>query len=566
MDGILTFRVLQRSVVGTKTKKRGNKDTLMDLTIRRATADDAAKWLDLVQATLGAQYPATCLYDPTWIASQWSDPEDHGTWVAEANGKLSCSISFLRPSGPNSNPVANLGRVLLRRESVADGTAEQLLKTVNDLIVQRREMAIVRIVSTDKVQQALFENLGYVCVGFQPLKHMLQRRVSVLFYVRGVDSVLVTRIPMSESLAQVSELGAAVLENLHVSDTMVVRDGICGYPLQCDLKVTEGTIENFEQNRLSAPNTNSPSEVSGRFNLGLGLMRIPEKPRLHAFLGWRNQTVVTGLSCYFDEQDLCARFTEAFCHDDISMGALLAHSLHLAQEQWHAAYTEVDILATAPRLLKSAEQLGFVPVAYLPAFYCGQGRFADVVKMVKLNVPYSLESGDFTDRARAMVRIIDRNFEDQKLGLAIINLLRPLSMFAGLGDGELRKIARFFAQKLYRAGERVFARGDTGNEAFVVLRGKISIQLEAESPPVAQLGDGKIFGELAFLDGAPRAAFAVASQATILLVMQRSAFVEIVRREPNLGMMVMRNLAQDLALKLRSVNEALATRRSSAKG
>jgi CRP-like cAMP-binding protein len=158
-----------------------------------------------------------------------------------------------------------------------------------------------------------------------------------------------------------------------------------------------------------------------------------------------------------------------------------------------------------------------------------------------------------------MVKIIDRNFEDQKFGLAIINLLRPLSMFAGLGDGELHKISRLFVQKLYRAGDQVFARGDSGDEAFIVLRGKISIQLELESPAVAHLGDGKIFGELAFLDGAPRAAFAVATQPSILLVMKRTAFAEVVRREPNLGMVVMRNLAQDLAIKLRGVNEALAS-------
>jgi len=180
--------------------------------------------------------------------------------------------------------------------------------------------------------------------------------------------------------------------------------------------------------------------------------------------------------------------------------------------------------------------------------------------MVKLNLPYSLEPSDFTTHAQNMVKLIDRNFSDQKLGLAIINLLRPLSMFSGLGDGELRKVARLFVQKLYRPGDQVFARGDSGDEAYIVLRGKISIQLESEAPPVAHLGDGKIFGELAFLDGAPRAAYAIATQPSILLVIKRTAFTEVVRREPNLGMMVMRNLAQDLALKLRSVNEALSKR------
>ena len=531
----------------------------MGATIRRAAAADAPKWLDLVQATLGAQYPVKAIYDPGWIASQLDVETGQETWVAEVGGRLNGSISFLKPAGVSSNPVANLGRNLLRPESVADGSAEMLLRSVKDLTAQRNEMAIVRIAATDNAQQILFENLGFVCVGFQPLKHMLQQRVGVLFYVHGANSVLVTRTPLSESLPHVSELGAAVLEKLQIPNAMVVRDGASGYPLQCDLKVQEATMEDFQEGRVQAESSNPPAEVSGRFNFGLGLMRIPGSPAMRALLGQQDKKTVAGLSYYFDEQDRCARVTGAFCSDDLSMGALLAHALRAVQEQLSAVYTEVDILATAPRLLKSAEQLGFVPVAYLPAFFCGKGRFSDVVKMVKLNLPYSLESADFTADARSMVKLIDRNFEDQKFGLAIINLLRPLSMFAGLGDGELRKIARLFVQKLYRPGEQVFAKGDSGDEAFIVLRGKISIKLESESPAVAQLGDGKIFGELAFLDGAPRAAFAVATQPSILLVMKRTGFAEVVRREPNLGMVVMRNLAQDLALKLRGVNAALAS-------
>jgi len=535
------------------------KGILMGSTIRRATAADAPKWLDLVQATLGAQYPVKAIYDPGWIASQLDVETGQETWVAEVDGRFNGSISFLKSDSVSSNPVANLGRNLIRPEGVADGSAEKLLRSVKDLTAKRNEMAIVRIAATDNAQQILFENLGFVCVGFQPLKHMLQQRVGVLFYVHGANSVLVTRTPLSESLPDVSELSAVVLDKLQIPNAMVVRDGASGYPLQCDLKVHEATMEEYQQWRVQAESSNPPAEVSGRFNYGLGLMRIRGALAMRALLGEQDNKKVAGLGYYFDEQDRCARVTEAFCSDDLSMGALLAHALRSVQEQLNAVYTEVDILATAPRLLKSAEQLGFVPVAYLPAFFCGKGRFSDVVKMVKLNLPYALESGDFTAHASSMVKIIDRSFEDQKLGLAIINLLRPLSMFAGLGDGELRKIARLFVQKLYRPGEQVFAKGDSGDEAFVVLRGKISIKLESESPAVAQLGDGKVFGELAFLDGAPRAAFAVATQPSILLVMKRTAFAEVVRREPNLGMVVMRNLAQDLAIKLRGVNEALAS-------
>jgi CRP-like cAMP-binding protein len=531
----------------------------MGFSIRPATVADAPQWLNLVLAVLGDDYPAKELYDVHWIGRMLDPANGEETWVAESAGRLQGSISFLKPWGPNGNPVANLGRNLTRPESVADGSAEALLRAVNDIATQRGEMAIVRIAAMDNAQQILFENLGYVCVGFQPLKHMLQQRVGILFYVRGANSVLVTRNPLSESLPQVSELGLAALDNLHIPSHWVVRDGACGYPLQSDLKVHDATMDDYELWRAQAESANPPMEISGRFNCGFGLMRLPVERQPRAFLGQREERITAGMSGYFDEQDRCARITEAFCSDDDSMGALLAHVVKVMQHQANAVYTEVDILASAPRLLKSAEQLGFVPVAYLPAFYCRKERYSDVVKMVKLNVSYSLENGNFTAHAKSIVQIIDRNFEDQKLGLAIIHLLRPLSMFAGLGDGELRKIARLFVQKLYRPGDQVFAKGGNSDEAYVVLRGKISIQLEETSPAIAHLGDGKIFGELAFLDGAPRAAFAVASQPSILLVMKRDAFADLVRHEPTLGMMVMRNLAQDLAVKLRSVNDALSS-------
>jgi hypothetical protein len=526
--------------------------------IRPASAADAPEWLDLIRASLGNEYPAKEVYDLDWIASQLNPDSGAETWVAEMGGRLQGTISFLQPDGPNANPVANLGRNLIRPESVANGAAENLMRSINELASQRGEMAVVRISALDNAQQILFENLGYSCVGFQPLKHMLQQRVGVLFYVRGANSVLVTRNSLSESLPQVSELAIASLEKLQIPNALSVRDGASGYQLQCELKVHDGTADDFQLWRTQAESANPPVEVSGRFNHGYGLLRIPASYLLRGFLGQRDERMVAGLTYYFDEQDRCARVTDAYCNDDVSMGAVLAHAVKTVQEQLGAVYTEIDILTTAPRLLKSAEQLGFVPVAYLPAFFCRNGLYCDVVKMVKLNVSYSLENGDFTAHARSMVEIIDRNFQDQKLGLAIINLLRPLSMFAGLGDGELRKIARLFVQKLYRPGDQVFARGEMGDEAYVVLRGKINIQLEESAPPIAQLGDGKIFGELAFLDGAPRAAYAVAIQPSILLVMKRAPFADLVRREPNLGMMVMRNLAQDLAVKLRGVNDALS--------
>jgi CRP-like cAMP-binding protein len=175
--------------------------------------------------------------------------------------------------------------------------------------------------------------------------------------------------------------------------------------------------------------------------------------------------------------------------------------------------------------------------------------------MIKLNMAYSNDGAAFTSQAKSVASIIDNNFQDQKVGVAIINLLRALPFFEGLGDGELRKIARLFTQKLFRPGERVFNKGDVSHEAYVVMRGQIDIILEENGKPVASLTNGQILGEMAFLDTSPRIALAVASQASIVLVIQRSAFNDLAQHEPHLGMVVMRNIAIELTNRLRKAQK-----------
>ena len=534
----------------------------MGLQIREATPADAAQWLDLLRCALGGDFPAAEAYNLDWIKQQLQPNTENKTYVADQDGKLQAAISTLGPSGGNGNPVTNLGRNFFRPESFHNGSAEALLRHIEDLGAKEKHLIIVRILASDNSQQILFEKQGYVCVGYQPFKHLHRSREGVLFYVRFFGDVLATRLPLSDSLPQISELATAVLDRIQSNSPLTVRDGVTGYPLKTELSFIESTADDFELWRLQANSSNPSIEISGSYNRGLGYLRMTSTPPpIRCFLGQREDRVVAGIAFYLDEQDRCVRIIDSFSTDDLSMGAMLTYVAKLAQDQLSAVYVEVDILVSAPRLLKSAEQLGFVPIAYLPGFYSKSDRYNDVVKLVKLNMGYSLENTSLTTHAQGIVKIVDYNFQDQKIGVAIINLLRGLPIFEGLGDGELRKIARLFTQKLFRPGERVFSKGDSGKEAYIVMRGQIDIVLEENSSPIASVTSGQIFGELAFLDGAARGAHAVASQASILLVIQRSAFSDLVQREPHLGMVVMRNVAMDLSNKLRRANTALSPRR-----
>jgi hypothetical protein len=533
----------------------------MSATIRLATSSDAPAWLDLLRVCLGNDYVDPRVYDPAWIASQLDVKSGNETWVAETGGCLASSITVLAPASSNRNPVANLGRHLCRPESFGDGSAESLLRKMNTLAAEKKQMSVGRVLVFDNSQQILYENLGYICSGYQPSKHMRRVREGTLFYLWFDRPDFVPRLPLSESLPQISELATSVLESVKIPNPFSVRDGVTGYPLRSELTTQEVTFAEYERCRTGAQSMNPPAEISGGYSLGVGLLRMPPTTPPRGIMALRDGGIVAGLAYLHDEQDRCVRFLDAFSSDDISAGALLAHAIKIAHDQLHVIYVEADILMSAPRLLKSAEQLAFVPVSYFPSLCAATGSHADVVKMVKFNVaPSPEESGaKLTVQARRIVEIIDRNLRDQKTGVAIIHLLCGLPIFEGLGDGELRKIARLFTQKLYRAGEKVFARGDSGNEAYVVMRGQIDIHLEDNAKPLASVGNGQIFGELAFLDNLPRTAHAVAAQPSILLVIPRSEFNQLMHREPHLGMVVMRNVATELSNRLRRTNAALTS-------
>jgi len=531
----------------------------MPVTIRKAAAQDAPAWLELLYYIVGSDYPDAQIYEPSWAVAQL---EENETWFAELNGKLQCSLSFLAPTPGNTNPVANIGRHLNHQDSYHNGSAAALIEFALKFSTERKQVLISRVLASDNYQQILYENAGFACVGFQPFKHTNRVRESVLFYYRLGTHQMGNRFSLSESIGQVVDLAKAVLKNVNIPSPPTVRDSVTGYPILGEIEVVEGTRDDYELWKIQSQPANPAVEISGAYNQGVGYLRTENTttPPM-AYFVMREGRMVAGIVYVLDPLDRCVRLVDSFSQDDISLGPLLHQVVKKAEGQLSALYTEFDVLATATRLLKSAEQIGFVPISYMPAIFSRAGGYADVVKLVKLNLVYSLENISLTSHAKSVVDVIDQSFQDQRMGTAVLNLLKGLPFFEGLGDGELRKIARLFNQKLFRAAEKVFNKGDVGNEAYVVMRGQVDILLEPDTEPIAQFGSGQIFGELAFLDNSPRTATAVAMQPSILLVIQRGAFNALTQREPHLGMVVMRNIALELSNRLRKTNLALSQER-----
>ncbi|MCB1617050.1 MAG: SLC26A/SulP transporter family protein, partial [Pseudomonadales bacterium] len=99
-------------------------------------------------------------------------------------------------------------------------------------------------------------------------------------------------------------------------------------------------------------------------------------------------------------------------------------------------------------------------------------------------------------------------------------------LFAGMDEETLTEIASVLKSRTLKAGEKLFAQGDKGDELFLVCQGEIRILLAMENHVhhLATICRGDFFGELSFLDQKQRSADAVAKGDCRLFELSRKDF------------------------------------------
>jgi len=92
------------------------------------------------------------------------------------------------------------------------------------------------------------------------------------------------------------------------------------------------------------------------------------------------------------------------------------------------------------------------------------------------------------------------------------------------------------SQAVFQPGQMIFREGDTTQEAYRILKGRVEISIAGEGKAVilAQLGEGDIFGEMAMVDERPRSASAQALEVTDCEVLTAENFNEAVLQRPEI--------------------------------
>lgn len=138
--------------------------------------------------------------------------------------------------------------------------------------------------------------------------------------------------------------------------------------------------------------------------------------------------------------------------------------------------------------------------------------------------------------------------------------LGGIELFADLDADSLRELATAVVHRSVSAGEKVCARGETGDELFLIQRGRVHVLLPLEGGKVhhlVTLCQGDYFGDMTFLDREPRSADVVAAVPTDLYVLTRRRFDELVRRNPAMGGRVFEQIAHAISRRLRAADVEL---------
>lgn len=121
-----------------------------------------------------------------------------------------------------------------------------------------------------------------------------------------------------------------------------------------------------------------------------------------------------------------------------------------------------------------------------------------------------------------------------------------IALFESLAPEVLRDIEKTCRWRTYAAGERIIERDDDGRDVFFVVEGAVQVMnysLGGREIGLGRIGAGGFFGELAAIDGEPRAASVTAAENCLIACMARRDFERLLRAHPEVALGVLRRLA-----------------------
>ncbi len=156
-----------------------------------------------------------------------------------------------------------------------------------------------------------------------------------------------------------------------------------------------------------------------------------------------------------------------------------------------------------------------------------------------------------------ILRLRSKSSEVEKL-----KFLKSVAFFQDLSFRQIRDLSSIIYERTYQKNEYIFEAQQPGAALFIIQSGQVSIELPQEEggavAPLALLGPGAFFGDLALLDQSPRSASARANLHTQCLVLFREDLHKLIDSKPKVACLIYRSLATVIGERLKATNQIIA--------
>ncbi len=141
-----------------------------------------------------------------------------------------------------------------------------------------------------------------------------------------------------------------------------------------------------------------------------------------------------------------------------------------------------------------------------------------------------------------------------------VEVLREVPIFASVDPSKLKLLAFASRRLTFDTGQTLCSEGETGETAFVIVKGSAEVFIRAgsENIKVATVGRNEFIGDMAILCDRPRSATVKATCPCETLVIGKSQLMGLLKSFPEMGIAMMRVLA----MRLDRTNRALAQAQS----
>ncbi len=133
--------------------------------------------------------------------------------------------------------------------------------------------------------------------------------------------------------------------------------------------------------------------------------------------------------------------------------------------------------------------------------------------------------------------------------------LRKVDLFQYCTYRELIRVCALTEEREAKAGTLLFREGDPGGECFVVEAGRVAI--EKEGTRLALIERAGYFGEMSFIEQPKRSADALVLEDSMLLVIRRDRFLQLMKQDSDLAVKLMWQLLSRMSQLVRSTTQKL---------